>query len=103
MSGRALCLFAQSLPLSVASRARPNPSTPCRQPTHHIQMAYWPTHTRTHTEEQSSMETVCYRTKDTLLILPEQHPSSEDLLMCQLDGSDTPSQAFILTSGSHTL
>lgn len=49
------------------------------------------------------METVCYRTKDTLLILPEQDPSSEDLLMCQLDGSDTPSQAFILTSGSCTL
>ena len=32
--------FAQSLPLSILlSRAQPNPSALCRQPTHHIQMA----------------------------------------------------------------
>ena len=38
--------FAQSLPLSILlSRAQPNPSALCRQPTHHIQMAQWPTHT----------------------------------------------------------
>lgn len=45
MCERVLCLFAQSLPLSILGRAQPNPSAVCRQPTHHIQMAQWPTHT----------------------------------------------------------
>lgn len=55
-----------------------------------------------HTQHASSMETVCYRTKDTLF-LREQHPSSKDLFMCQLDGRDTPFQAFIYTLRSGTL
>lgn len=39
-SERALCFFAQSLPLSILlGRAQPIPSALCRQPTHHIQMA----------------------------------------------------------------
>lgn len=104
-SERALCLvfFAQSLPLSILlGRAQPNPSALCRQPTHHIQMAQWPTHT----QQAASMETVCYRTKDTLFLW-EQHPSSRDLFMCQVDGSDGPflGRLFIeiYTSRSHTL
>lgn len=55
-----------------------------------------------HTQHASSMETVCYRTKDTLF-LREQHPSSKDLFMCQLDGRDTPFLAFIYTLRSCTL
>lgn len=40
------CVFAQSLPLSILlGCGQPNPSALCRQPTHHIQMALWPTHT----------------------------------------------------------
>ena len=45
-------------------------------------------HTHMHAQPAASMETVCHRTKDTLL-LREQHPSSRDLFMCQVDGSDT--------------
>lgn len=50
-------------------------------------------------QQAASVETVCYRTKDTLFLC-KQHPSSTDLFMCQVDGGDTPCLGFHWDDGA---
>lgn len=98
MSERALC-FLHSHCLCPSSRAFPSP-TPLlyvdsplitfKQPSGPLM------------QPAASVETVCYRTKDTLFLC-KQHPSSTDLFMCQVDSGDTPFLVFSLRSWNHIM
>lgn len=79
------CVFLHSHCLCPSSWAVPSP-TPLLYVDSPLITFKWPS--GPHTQQAASMETVCLHTKGTLFLW-EQHPSSRDLFMCQVDGSDT--------------